>query len=223
MDTSGDLIAGATRGGEMDQESTEWLRALTATGTERDAALDRLHERLLRVALQEVRRRSDRTPITGPELDDIAHQAAADAMLAILAKLDTFRGESRFTTWIYKFVILEVSSKIGRHYWRNPPVSLQDEDWDRLPDRFGLDPGRQVETAELVGAVRRAVTETLTDYQRRLFLAVVVNGVPLDALVAQLGVNRNAIYKAVFDARRKIRAFLIANGYLPNDTTSGKS
>jgi len=223
MDTSGDLIAGATRGGKMDQESTEWLIALKATGPERDAALDRLHEQLLRVALQEVRRRSDRTPIAGPELDDIAHQAGADAMLAILAKLDTFRGESRFTTWIYKFVILEVASKIGRHYWRNPPVSLQDEDWDRLPDRFGLDPGLQVEMTELVGAVRHAVTETLTDYQRRLFVAVVVNGVPLDALVAQLGVNRNAIYKALFDTRRKIRAFLAANGYLPNDTTAGKS
>lgn len=120
-------------------------------------------------------------------------------------------------------MILEVSSKIGRHYWRNPPVSLHHEDWDRLPDRFGLDPGRQVETAELVAAVRRAVTETLTDYQRRLFVAVVINGVPLDALVAQLGVNRNAIYKTIFDARRKIRAFLVTNDYLPNDTASGKS
>ena len=67
---------------------------------------------------------------------------------------------------------------------------------------------------ELAAAVRHAIDQTLTDYQRRLFAAVVLNGVPLDAVVAHLGTNRNAVYKAIFDARRKIRAFLVANGYL---------
>jgi RNA polymerase sigma-70 factor, ECF subfamily len=160
-------------------------------------------------------RRAASAGITGPELDDLAHQAASDAMLAIIAKLDTFRGESRFTTWAYRFVMLEVSSKLGRHFWRqHPAASLDTEDWDRLPDRFGLDPGEQAEQADLMAAVRRAVEEALTAHQRRLFVAIVVNGIPLDALVAQSGMSRNSIYKAVFDARRKIRAYLVANGYL---------
>jgi RNA polymerase sigma-70 factor (ECF subfamily) len=114
--------------------------------------------------------------------------------------------------------VLEVSSKLGRHYWRQHPAEhLEPEGWDRLPDRLGADPGEHAERAELVKAVRRAVDETLTAHQRRLFVAVVLNEVPLDALVSSLGTNRNAIYKTIFDARRKIRAFLVANGYLEGE------
>jgi RNA polymerase sigma-70 factor (ECF subfamily) len=177
---------------------------------------EQLYALLVRVALREVHRR--RTAVTGPELDDLAHQAAADALLAIRAKLPTFRGESRFTTWAYKFVILEVSKKLGRHYWRDPAAPLAEEDWSLLPDRFGADPGEQAEAAEMIVAVRRAVEETLTPRQRQLFVAVVLNNVPLDALVERNALNRNAIYKTVFDARRKIRAFLVANGYLQDET-----
>ena len=192
-----------------------WISALAGDGLERDAGLARLHDLLIRVAVSELRRREALSGIGGRELDDLAHQAAADAMLAILAKLDTFRGESRFTTWAYRFVFLEVSSKLGRHYWRqHPAASLDAEDWDRLPDRFCVDPGEHAERADMIAAIRLAVEETLTAHQRRLFVAVVLNEVPLDAVVARLGVNRNAVYKAVFDARRKIRVFLIAKGYL---------
>ena len=68
-------------------------------------------------------------------------------------------------------------------------------------------------------ALHRAVDDVLTDWQRRLFVAIVVNGVPLDALVAEFGSNRNAIYKTLFDARRKLRAKLVANGYLDTETS----
>ena len=103
----------------------EWVRALSAGGAERERATARLHEMLLRVARAEARRRSGQLRISGPELDDLAHQAAADAVLAIIAKIGQFRGESRFTTWAYKFVIFEVSGKIGRHFWRHPAVPLE--------------------------------------------------------------------------------------------------
>jgi RNA polymerase sigma-70 factor, ECF subfamily len=198
-----------------DDASAEWLSALTGTGAAREAGLARLHGLLVRVAVRELRRREAGAWISGRELDDLAHQAADDAMLAILGKLGSFRGESRFTTWAYRFVVLEVSSKLGRHYWRRHPAEyLEATDWDRLPDRLGAAPGEGAEHAELVKAVRQAVDETLTEHQRRLFVAVVLNEVPLDALVARLGTNRNAIYKTIFDARRKIRGFLVANGYL---------
>jgi DNA-directed RNA polymerase specialized sigma24 family protein len=97
----------------IDPESAEWLGALASKGERREAALARLHEMLLRIVHRECRRRGPRLRITGPELDDLAYQAAADALVAITRKLGQFRGESRFTTWAYKFVILEVSDKIG--------------------------------------------------------------------------------------------------------------
>jgi RNA polymerase sigma-70 factor, ECF subfamily len=206
---SGHRVAGA-----RDAESAEWVRSLRSSGARGEAALQRLHGLLLRVARAELRRRSSRRLIAGPELDDLAHQAAADAMVAITAKLDQFRHESRFTTWAYRFVILEVSNKLGRHFWKAPDASIDEEDWDRLPGSFGFDPERRAEWQELIGALRRAIDETLTPRQRRLFVAIVLNGVPLDALVLELHSNRNAIYKALFDARRKLRENLVANGYM---------
>jgi RNA polymerase sigma-70 factor, ECF subfamily len=198
----------------LDAESAEWLRALTQTGPERESAVARLHEMLLRIARGEVARRGPRLRITGPELEDLAYQAAADAVLAITGKIGQFRGDSRFTTWAYKFVIFEVSAKIGRHFWRHPSVPLDAEDWDRLPDRFGFGPAQEAEWRDLLAALRRAVDTELTSRQRQVFVAIVLNGVPLDALVAELASNRNAIYKTLFDARRKLRAALAANGYL---------
>jgi len=198
----------------LDQETAAWLRRLGGVGLERQAAERELHARLVRIALAEVGRRSASTPVTGPELGDVAHQAAADAMLAILAKLGEFRGESRFITWAYRFVVLEVSAKLGRHYWRDPPVPLDAGQWERLPDRLGIDPQRHAEATAILAEVRRVVDEELTAHQRRVFTAIVVDGIPLDALAARLGLRRNAVYKVIFDARRKIRRALAANGYL---------
>jgi len=200
-----------------DVDSAEWLRVLAGTGPQREEALARLHALLLRIARAEVARRGPRLRLTGPELDDLAYQAAADALIAITSKLGQFRGESRFTTWAYKFVIFEVSTKIGRHFWRHPTVPFDAEVWERLPDRFGFDPAREAEWRDLVVALRRAVDEELTTRQRRVFVALVLNGVPLDALVIELASNRNAIYKTLFDARRKLRAALAANGYIGDD------
>src|SRR6201988_356826 len=159
----------------LDPESAEWCRALAGTGRLRDEALARLHAMLVRIARGEVQRRGPRLRITGPELDDLACQAAADAMLAIIGKLGQFRGEGRFTTWAYKFVILEVSSKIGRHFWRKPPVPLDAEDWDKLPDAFGFEPAQEAERRDLLAALRRAVDNDLTPRQREVFVAIVVN------------------------------------------------
>lgn len=142
--------------------------------------------------------------------------------MAVTGKLGQFRGESRFTTWACKFAIFEVSAKIGRHFWRHPAVPLDAEDWDRLPGRFGFEPARESEWRDLLAALRRAVDTELTARQREVFVAIVVNDVPLDALAVRLGSNRNALYKMMFDARRKLRAALAANGYLDDDD-SGRS
>lgn len=205
----------------LDAESAEWVGALAGAGRRREVALARLHELLVRIARGEAARRGPRLAITGPELDDLAFQAAADALVAITGKLGQFRGESRFTTWVYKFVIFEVSAKIGRHFWRHPAVRLDAEDWEQLPARFGADPAHQAEWGDLFAALRRAVDTELTSRQREVFVAIVLNDVPLDTLVMHLGSSRNAIYQVLFDARRKLRAALAANGYLPGDLVRG--
>ena len=197
----------------LDADSAHWVRALATTGREQEAAAGRLHELLVRVARSELNRRHVRWGVDGPELEDLAHQAAADALMAIVDKVGEFRGESRFTTWAYRFVVLEVSAKLGRHHWRSAPVPTGGGDSDVVPDRFRLGPARRAEWRELVTALHRAVEEELTPHQRRIFVAIVLRDVPLDALVAELGSSRNAIYKAMFDARRKLRNSLAANGY----------
>ncbi|HZE30320.1 MAG TPA: sigma-70 family RNA polymerase sigma factor [Actinoallomurus sp.] len=198
-------------------ETRDWVDELSGSGPVREQAVADLHALLLRAARREVSRRRATLGIDGPELEDLAYQAVTDALIAIIAKIRRFRGESRFTTWAYKFVVLEVSSKIGRHFWRRHAWPLDREDWDRLPDRFGLRPEEQAEWGDLVSALRRAVDEELTEHQRTIFSALILGGVPADALAVKLGTTRNAIYKTLFDARRKLRASLVANGYLMRD------
>ena len=202
--------------GGLDPDSAEWVQALASTGPERDDALAQLHKLLLRVARAETRRRAG-LYITADELDDLAHQAAADALVAIAAKIGQFAGHSRFTTWACRFAIFEVSTKIGRHFRRHPTITMDAEDWAQLPDRFGLEPDQIAEWADLLAALHKAVDTVLTDRQRRVFVAVVLNDAPLDAVATELGTNRNAIYKTLFDARRKLRTALAANGYLSHD------
>ena len=136
-------VGGISPPPRSDPGSDQWIQMLSRTGPQREAGLARLHDLLLRIARGELQRRSGQLRITGPELDDLAYQAAADALLAIVAKLGQFRGESKFTTWAYKFVIFEVSAKIGRHFWSNQTVPMDAEDWERLPGRLGPTPRRR--------------------------------------------------------------------------------
>ena len=199
---------------ELDADSVEWVRLLQSDGASRDDAIGRLHALLLRVSRRELTRRAAQHQAAGPELDDLAHQCADDAVVSVLAKLPTFRGDSRFTTWAYKFAVFAVSGALGQRYWRTHTTALEPEQWEALPDRLGVGPEEQVQAAALMAALKQAVDTELTSRQRELFVAIVVNGMPLDAVVAQLSTSRNAVYKNIFDARRKIRDFLITNGYM---------
>jgi RNA polymerase sigma-70 factor (ECF subfamily) len=211
-----DSASGAPASAEAgrDAETSHWLRTLRAEGEERVRAVERLHGLLLRAARWEASRRRSLAPVGGVELDDLCQQATDDAVVAVLAKLDDFRGASRFTTWAYKFVLYEVSVKLRRHAWRGRTIPTADDDptWDRLAQAGQAE--TVVEGLDLVRALRRAVTEELTPLQREVFVAVLLNGVPGDVLAARLGSTRGAIYKTVHDARRKLRARLTADGYI---------
>ena len=128
------------------RESEQWVEQLRTGHPRRDQTVAKLHDVLLRVASHELlRRRGQLRSISGPELDDLAQQAADDALMGVLAKLDEFRGLSRFTTWDCKFVMFEVSRKVARHAWRRKPPSYQELAFERLPDSRTPRPGDRLE------------------------------------------------------------------------------
>ncbi len=222
------MSGGSQRGGEVegyrqgarltsgrrapDAESLGWLQALSGAGHQRDEAIERLHALLLRAARFEIgsRRRSlggDRAA----ELDDLATQAADDALMAIMAKLHTFRGDSRFTTWAYKFALLEAAVKVRRRAWEGREVPLEADGWLELADRRAP-PDSDAETSELVGALGDAIADALTPHQRAVLIAITLNGMPIDVLAERLTTTRGALYKTLHDARTKLRAELAKDG-----------
>jgi RNA polymerase sigma-70 factor (ECF subfamily) len=196
-----------------DAESQQWLDALSSTGPKQRDALDRLHALLVRAAQFEIkRRRRDLANSHPSELDDVATQAASDALMAIMRKLHTYRGDSRFTTWAYKFALLEAGVKIRRRTWQECEVPLEDDGWAELADRRAA-PDTDAETAELIDAVRDAIVDTLTPHQRAVLIAIALNDVPIDVLAERLSTTRGALYKTLHDARKKLRARLAVRGY----------
>jgi RNA polymerase sigma-70 factor (ECF subfamily) len=191
-------------------ESESLLRDLRSP--RREAALGRLHALLLRAARFEVARRRPALPhVRGDELDDIAVEAADDAMMSVLRRLDDFEGKSRFTTWVYKFALLEAAVKLRKRAWQGREVPLEPEGWSVFSDA-GLGPDAEAAQSELIAEVQAAIREVLTPHQRRVLVALAVNGVPIDVLAARLGTNRGALYKTLHDARRKLRDHLTERG-----------
>jgi RNA polymerase sigma-70 factor, ECF subfamily len=191
-----------------DAESLDWIEALSGDGPRREKALERLHALLVRAARFEIARRR-----RGPrgDADDLALQAADDALMSIMSKLHSFRGDSRFTTWAYKFALLEAGVKVRRRAWQGREIPLEADGWARLPDRRPS-PGTDAETAELFGALRDAISEVLTPHQRAVLVAITLNDVPIDVLAERLGTTRGALYKTLHDARKKLRDRLAADG-----------
>jgi len=187
-----------------------WHLDLTGDGPAREVAAVRLRELLLRAARFEVFRRRGMLPQLSPtELDELADEAASDAAISVLRRLDDFRGESRFETWAYKFALLEAAVKVRRRAWRGREVTLDPEGWERFA-ATDVDPER----AELFECVREGIRTALTPHQREVLVAAVLDGVPIDVLAERLDSNRNAVYKTIHDARTRLRAHVADAGYL---------
>jgi RNA polymerase sigma-70 factor (ECF subfamily) len=196
----------------LDDESRTWLRELRAGGETQDDAVVRLHALLLRAARFEVRRRRPTLRyLRGDELDDIATEAADDALMSVLARLDDFRGASRFTTWVYKFALLEAAVKLRKRAWQGREVPLEPESWSLFASA-GLEPDAEAEQSELLSTLQTAIDEVLTPHQRRVLVAIALNGVPIDVLAERLETTRGALYKTLHDARRKLREHLTERG-----------
>ena len=198
----------------LDEESRAWLADLRSQGQEHDDAIARLHELLLRAARFEVRRRVAALPhVRGDELGEITLEAADDALVSVLARLDDFRGASRFTTWVYKFALLEAAVKLRKRAWQGREVPLESETW-AVFSTSGPGPAATTEQRELLEAVQEGIG-TLTAHQRRVLVALAVDGVPIDVLADRLNTNRGALYKTLHDARRNLRAYLTGRGFDP--------
>jgi RNA polymerase sigma-70 factor (ECF subfamily) len=200
-----------------------WVGDLAVGGPAQLFAHRRLHALLLGAARRQVWRLRDLLPGAGPrDLEDLAQQAADEALVTILRKLDDFQGRSRFTTWAYKFGVYQAGVEVRRQAWRNREVTLPDQ-------LISLDPGPSAadvaEASDLARALEDAIATSLSPHQRRVVLALLVDGVPIDVLAERLGSTRNALYKTLHDARARLRRSLVTQGYLDplDDERSGSS
>jgi len=192
----------------------DWLGGLTATGAARTDAIRRLHELMVRAARFKLGRMGEAARLGQARADEIVQSSADEAVVAILARLARFAGRSRFTTWAYKFAILHTATAVRRELWSGTTVDLSS-----IPEpvsRLG-DPASQVEAAALSDALRRCITDSLTPHQQRILIAVAVEGIPIDVIADRLHTTRNTVYKALHDARRRLREALVAQGYIQGE------
>lgn len=193
---------GAWDGQAADAESREWVRALSGAASERRQAVERLYALLLRAARSELERRALAGRDFG-DLDRLAAEAADDALTAVRSELHTYRGQSRFMTWAYKYVLVEAAVRARRRTWEGRTLPPEADGWARLAssDR---------------ASVRSAIGDGLTPHQRAVFVAIALSDVPIDVVAERRGTTRGALYKTLRDARLRLRAQLAKAGLVPS-------
>lgn len=204
----------------------EWLHDLTASGSLQESAIADLRDLLLRAALYFFSRNLN--DFAGSNRDEILQRAedcAQDALIAIMNHLSDFRGDSKFTTWAYKFAI-NIALMAARHErWKG--VSLDElissdestfSEWMMRDKSEGVTPEESSMQVEIRGIIQGVIEHDLTEKQRRVLFMMVFNDVPMDEVVRHLGVNRNAIYKMLHDARRKVKDGLQSRGFEVGET-----
>jgi RNA polymerase sigma-70 factor (ECF subfamily) len=199
--------------GTPDEQSAGWLEALSGTGREREAAMEDLRALLLSAARFEVARRHRIAEGDLGELDKLAVQAGDDALVTIMRRLHTYRGDSCFTTWACKFALLDAAARSRRRSWLGRKLPTDADGWTRLLAEEGrASRDGHADGSELVDAVRDAIAEVLSPRQRAVLVAIALNGVPIDVLAERYGTTRGALYVTLHDARRRLRARLAEDG-----------
>lgn len=204
----------------LDRTNEEWLAALRGEGDAQALALNDLKERLQRGIFYYLsRERSDLSDLSSNELQQMAADMSQDATLRVLENLDSFRGDSMFTTWTTRIAVRVAISDLRRARYKD--FSLDDimADGDFLPASANplmgerpLSPERATERDEVLGKIRAALGDVLTDRQFRALYAYAVQGISLDVIANDLNTNRNALYKLIHDARRKLRTYFESQG-----------
>lgn len=199
----------------------EWLTDLTSTGTTHDAALNELRAFILRGLMGYLHTRSDLARLDVRELEHLAQDAVQEALIKVQAKLDTFAGKSKFTTWATRIAINHLISELRRQHWQNLSLQQVVEGGTTLEDVMAIDVGHPSNPA--VSAERQLVwqkiqsvlTNTLTNRQREALVATQLNGVPMQEAAKMLGTNVNNLYKLLHDARLKLKKALLSEDLAP--------
>jgi RNA polymerase sigma-70 factor (ECF subfamily) len=175
--------------GPWDADSRAWVEALRSQGAGHDEAVHRLHRLLFRATRYQLARRAWAPQLRGEELEDVAGEAADDALVTVLAHLDEFRGTSRFSTWACRIAIVEASLALRKRIWKGRELPVDAESWGSLVEG-GAGPDEELEQLELLHALRDAVDSVLTDWQRDVFVAVALNGDPIEAVAERAHARR---------------------------------
>ena len=209
------------------RSNQEWLQELRSSGSEQEAALADLRDLLLRAALYFFNRNlGDFRGLSREEIVQRAEDCAQDALLAVTNHLSDFRGDSKFTTWVYKFAINTAMMAARRERWK--AVSLDDftspEETRNFLERLVQDPseGSAPELSamqmEVQGVLQEVIEHDLSEKQRHVLVMMLIHDVPLDEVVRYLGTNRNAVYKLLHDARLKLKTGLQLRGFEVSET-----
>ena len=204
----------------------EWLHDLRANGAVQEAAIDDLRNLLLRAVLFFFSRNlGDFGGLARDEILRRAEDCAQDALVAVMNHLSDFRGDSKFSTWAYKFAINIALMTTRRERWKDislDQLSYSDDDtlseWMMRDKSPGLAPDQSALRGEVGEIIREVIERDLTDKQRSVLIMMIFNEVPMDEVVRRLHTNRNAIYKLLHDARRKLKNGLQARGFEVGET-----
>jgi RNA polymerase sigma-70 factor (ECF subfamily) len=200
------------------RSNSDWLADLRSVGEVRDAALDALRSLIL-AALP--RALSPWLSPSDPRFEALAEETAQETLLRVLSRLDTFEGRSQFTTWVYKIAVRVALSELRRQKWRD--VSLDDllEEKEDQPAQVRLetDPAATPETSaerrDALQRVQRIIATELTERQRTALVAAGVRGMPPDEVARRMGMQPNAFYKLIHDARLNLKRSLEREGLSP--------
>lgn len=203
------------------RSNQEWLQDLRSHGPVQEAALQDLRELLLRAALYFFSRNlGDLQGLERTEILQRAEDCAQDALLAVMDHLSDFRGDSKFSTWAYKFAINTALMAARRERWKGVSLDeLADSDENNFLERLmqevsnTMTPEESTLQVEVQSIIQNVIERELTEKQRRVLVLMVLNEVPLDELVRYMGTNRNAVYKMLHDARRKLKNGLKEHGF----------
>lgn len=202
-----------------ERDNAQWMSDLSESGPQRETALEELRARLVKGLGYAL---ADRPNVRSEDIEDFAQ----DALLRILANLDTFRGEAQFTTWAQKIAVRVALSALRRRRWRDVSLDsiIEASEGDFVPEMMSdpaATPEEQAIRHKQMDTLRKIIDEELTDKQRQALVAVRVQGMPMDEVAERLGTNRNALYKLLFDARQRLKARLEAQGLSPEDMLAG--
>jgi RNA polymerase sigma-70 factor (ECF subfamily) len=193
-----------------------WLRALRSSGAEQQQALETLRRGILRALQWYLTEHRAAGAFDPAQARVLAEDLAQDALMTILEKLDTFRGESQFTTWAYAVALRHAFGALRRKRWQERSFAAL-ETRARLPvwpfeDPRAQDPERAAQQSELWHTLHAIIEQDLTVRQRTVLVGHVFQGVPLDMVAEQLGTNRDNVYKLLHDARKKLKQRLLQKG-----------